>query len=204
MVRWRGSAAGLARTTAHEIGHVIGMRHDFIPEHVAAGCNRQGFESYVPHLNKWSKCSVRDFQAHYNNFKDSWCMEELDSDPCEGIDRNPELEPLPDCTANPPFASNCCVPSHQCGEDMGDCDKDEDCQGDLKCGIDNCPAGFPGKDNDCCTSKPITDCTPNTPYSRHCCNYLGPCKEGQGDCDKDDQCEGDLVCGTNNCPEGDP
>ena len=27
----------------------------------------------------------------------------------------------------------------------------------------------------------------------------GYCKEGEGDCDDDAECEGDLVCGINNC-----
>ena len=27
-------------------------------------------------------------------------------------------------------------------------------------------------------------------------------KEGEGDCDTDHECEGDLVCGTNNCAWG--
>ena len=50
----------------------------------------------------------------------------------------------------------CCTSSHQCGEGEGDCDKDVDCAGDLKCGQgngldDNCDTslGFPG-DYDCC------------------------------------------------------
>ena len=32
----------------------------------------------------------------------------------------------------------------------------------------------------------------------HCCNnWL--CHFGEGDCDRSDQCEGDLVCGKDNC-----
>ena len=38
-----------------------------------------------------------------------------------------------------------------------------------------------------------------------CCESDDPedekCEEGQGDCDKDDGCAGDLVCGKNNCRE---
>ena len=28
------------------------------------------------------------------------------------------------------------------------------------------------------------------------------CKEGEGDCDSDEECEGTLVCGESNCPNG--
>ena len=39
-----------------------------------------------------------------------------------------------------------------------------------------------GEDDDCCTSE-------------------NPCKKDGGDCDDDNQCEGDLVCGEDNCKE---
>ena len=32
-----------------------------------------------------------------------------------------------------------------------------------------------------------------------CCTEVNPCIEGDGDCDNDDQCVGDLRCGQNNC-----
>ena len=34
-----------------------------------------------------------------------------------------------------------------------------------------------------------------------CCSQAvdGYCKEGEGDCDDDSECEGELVCGFNNC-----
>ena len=37
--------------------------------------------------------------------------------------------------------------------------------------------------------------------TRGCCSVENPCKEGQGDCDDDDECLGSLVCGSNNCGE---
>ena len=43
-----------------------------------------------------------------------------------------------------------------------------------------------------------TRCTAiNWDYS--CCTSANPCAIGQGDCDTDDQCYGDLKCGSNNC-----
>ena len=32
-----------------------------------------------------------------------------------------------------------------------------------------------------------------------CCTASNPCAIGEGDCDNDSQCAGDLVCGTDNC-----
>ena len=33
-----------------------------------------------------------------------------------------------------------------------------------------------------------------------CCTEEFPCGLGDGDCDGDEECRGDLVCGTDNCP----
>ena len=38
---------------------------------------------------------------------------------------------------------------------------------------------------------------PKTGFS--CCTSSRKCKIGGGDCDNDGECEGDLVCGDNNC-----
>ena len=38
-----------------------------------------------------------------------------------------------------------------CAINQGDCDKNSECQGDLVCGKDNCPAPFPST-ADCCES----------------------------------------------------
>ena len=35
--------------------------------------------------------------------------------------------------------------------------------------------------------------------TRECCSGEKPCDNGQGDCDDDHECKGDLVCGSNNC-----
>ena len=32
-----------------------------------------------------------------------------------------------------------------------------------------------------------------------CCTAQCPCRQGEGDCDDDAECEGELVCGTDNC-----
>ena len=35
--------------------------------------------------------------------------------------------------------------------------------------------------------------------SDNCCSNDYPCSLGEGDCDSDEQCVLDLVCGSNNC-----
>ena len=37
-----------------------------------------------------------------------------------------------------------------------------------------------------------------------CCTYYSKCGLGEGDCDHNSDCTGDLVCGHNNCPAGHP
>ena len=122
-----------------------------------------------------------------------------------------------------PGDSYCC--SHGilgfCKEGEGDCDADHECQGSLVCGTHNCDWGY----HDCCR-KPEGDegknCTSDVDcldelvcgfdsFCRNpckgatsCCSQgvSGYCKEGEGDCDGDSECEGSLVCGQNNCDNG--
>ena len=38
----------------------------------------------------------------------------------------------------------------------------------------------------------------------NCCTETHKCKDGEGDCDFDVDCEGDLKCGTKNCGDNFP
>ena len=40
------------------------------------------------------------------------------------------------------------------------------------------------------------------PGSGECCTIEQPCKLGEGDCRFNEQCEGNLVCGQDNCGPG--
>ena len=62
---------------AHEIGHNLGMFHDFDEIHggKTGPCNGQGFMSYGQYPQRWSSCSKSDFLARYNKIGgNNWCM----------------------------------------------------------------------------------------------------------------------------------
>ena len=104
----------------------------------------------------------------------------------------------------------CCSIFTPCVEGEGDCEDDADCDGDMICGNNNCKAFgdfFHAKD-DCCV-KPETPSTKEVQGgprcrgrnfdARGCCSPDNPCVEGEGDCEEDADCSGDLMCGNNNC-----
>jgi len=73
-----------------------------------------------------------------------------------------KLRKMYQCKANPCTGGNdCCKKTNQCGENEGDCDKDEDCEAGLKCGSDNCPGrklfcfsdSCYSRSDDCCVKK---------------------------------------------------
>ena len=51
---------------------------------------------------------------------------------------------------------SCCTSANPCGLNQGDCDTDDDCFGDLRCGTDNC-IGFGDTGADCCQIIGIAD-----------------------------------------------
>ena len=62
---------------------------------------------------------------------------------------------------------NCCSSSNPCGENEGDCDNDNDCLGNLKCGHgngleDNCDNSF-AEGADCCFDPNLSYNTTSTP-----------------------------------------
>ena len=63
---------------AHEVGHNLGMKHDFDEAHggQSSTCNQNNhIMSYGSSKEKWSTCSKADFEARYLQVKNVWCME---------------------------------------------------------------------------------------------------------------------------------
>ncbi|GFH44862.1 hypothetical protein CTEN210_01336 [Chaetoceros tenuissimus] len=108
-----------------------------------------------------------------------------------------------------------CRSQHQCGLCQGDCDDDDDCEGSLVCvQRDNYEpvlgCNGDGLNDDkrakdiCAEAVPFPSSTPSVSSAPSFSNMIiidgdcsssEPCAECFGDCDHDDQCEGDLVCG---------
>ena len=98
-----------------------------------------------------------------------------------------------DCHEFKPGHGSYCTNSCQCDEGEGDCDSDAQCKSGLVCkqqsGTDFCvkTAGG-GDDND------TGDCHEFKPGHGSYCSSDCTCDEGEGDCDKDADCRGSLVC----------
>lgn len=78
-----GGVVGLALTISHEVGHNLGMSHDFVGKNTprtykGESCNDKGLMSYTSYGLKpkmWSKCSRNDFLAQYEVNYGDWCLE---------------------------------------------------------------------------------------------------------------------------------
>ena len=81
---------------------------------------------------------------------------------------------------------------HTCSENEGDCDSHDECQDDLVCGSNNCPASL-GFDSevDCCYQATVGD--------DDFCTTTNPCGHDEGDCDDHDECQDGHLCGFKNC-----
>ena len=72
------------------------------------------------------------------------------------------------------------------------------------CGIDNCINILPSDNfpsaHDCCYSPFLCDGSSNNDIdTASCCTSLSPCGINEGDCDSNLECQGELICGIDNC-----
>merc|ERR1712241_276847 len=99
------TVAAAGQLIAHEMGHDLGMKHDFDAAHAAKGCNGKGIMSYGNPPNQWSSCSKADLQAHYITVKSRWCMD-LAPTACDGSGTVPAtVAPVP--PPPPPAKATC-------------------------------------------------------------------------------------------------
>ena len=73
----RESAVSSAEVVAHEMGHNMGMLHDFDEQNGGSNgpCNGQGLMSYGNTPQEWSTCSKANYLARYNQVGgNNWCM----------------------------------------------------------------------------------------------------------------------------------
>ena len=102
----RQNSVATAKVVAHEMGHNMGMLHDFDNVHGGSGgaCNGQGLMSYGNTPTQWSTCSRNDYLARYNQVGGfNWCMA-ADSSACGGTTTPTNPPPTP-----PPSTPNACA-----------------------------------------------------------------------------------------------
>ena len=108
------------------------------------------------------------------------------------------------CGGSQTDTASCCTSVSPCGINEGDCDDHFECQGELMCGIDNCINILPSDNfpstHDCCYSPFLCDGSSNNDIdTTSCCTSVSPCGINEGDCDNNLECQGELMCGIDNC-----
>merc|ERR1719435_773828 len=107
--------------------------------------------------------------------------------------------PLPPGQSAPPACCgghDCCTSVKPCGVGEGDCDTDADCQGNLTCGKNNCPANDDNYDDtdDCCED--LTVCPTTDPVKGgHCGKADLACNSTETDVCGNPLCQ--FICSDN-------
>jgi hypothetical protein len=102
---------------------------------------------------------------------------------------NPPQCPLPEGDAEYCDLAQC----GPCGNEQGDCDSDAECTTALGCVNDaGATFGLPANWDMCVDDCTASGVTPTTDFCKSA--KCGPCRHGQGDCDKDAECAPGLKC----------
>merc|ERR1711970_1344474 len=149
--------------------------------------------------------NCKKFGAYYHEKDD--CCEKPFAPLIEDPNNKPVLLLTPRCRGRNFDKERCCTDGTPCKEGEGDCEVDNECTGDLVCGNNNCKdfASFFHEKDDCCIKPesiiPKSDlrCRGRNFDKERCCTKENPCVLGEGDCDDDSDCSGNLLCGNNNC-----
>jgi len=133
---YKSSVAAFGTLIAHEMGHNFGMEHDHDKVHGGEGsaCDkRSNVMSYESARTKWSTCSKKDFQIHYDFVieENPWCLEVLSSDACAGVTipktttAKPTSPPLSKCKGDTTYVGDGTCDDNlnnaACNYDGGDC-----------------------------------------------------------------------------------
>merc|ERR1711899_88817 len=201
---WRQTHAASAHVMAHEMGHNLGMRHDFIDEHKASGCDGAGIMSYGNPPNQWSTCSVADFTAQYKVRQSSWCLPAAPS-ACGGSGGTPT--PAPTTAAPTPAPATCTGNLNWIGDDY--CDDELN---NAACEFDKgdcCNNSKPNWDHYCTvcqclqTGSTTAPCTGNKNWigDNYCDDELNnvQCEFDKGDCCNNSMSGWDTYCTVCQC-----
>lgn len=124
------SELNTARVWVHELGHNIGMRHDFDAAHGGEGgaCNNQGLMSYNNRPDRWTTCSNNDFATWFRR-EGYTCLASAVSQEPKCDDNNVYCKVWADqghCTKSPDYMNINCQKA--CKKCKGDCeDENKSC-----------------------------------------------------------------------------
>merc|ERR1712002_480062 len=104
-----------------------------------------------------------------------------------------------------PIEMGKCKKNAKCGSGEGRCNANNQCRGKLKCGLKNCQKFNPcaKKSDRCCEENPESPCN-GGPGTNNCCRSDRKCDLGGGNCKKNNECKGPLICGSKNCKDFHP
>merc|ERR1711935_282220 len=157
----RESVLATSEVVAHEMGHNMGMLHDFDEDHGGSNgpCDGTGIMSYGSTPNVWSTCSRSDFLALYNQIMASsswnWCLTN-DNTACGGTPPGPTTAPPP-----PTPSTGCESPQWANDQWCDDENNNADCNYDGGACCNNNVSGWDEYCSDCeCLDSNATGPTP--------------------------------------------